>query len=150
MKRLSRLRQLTEYLRALKLPESCNAGTALVVDQDNATAALSRASGDMLLIALPEISETGQDSDSFRSTLSAAFFALARVNGPARTQESADGAYDRLLDLVQLLLSRMEGDLSGSGCPLLAGLSLTDVQVVPQYSLFGGWSGWSVEMTFKG
>lgn len=148
MKRLSRLISLNSYLRSMKLPDGTD--VVHVVDQENATAALAKAAGDHLLVAVPEISEHGRDSDSFSSTLSAAFFVLARVNGTGRTQISADAAYDRLLVLAQELLSTIEGDLTSGGCTLVAGLVLTDVQVTPIYSIFGGWSGWAVEMTFEG
>lgn len=149
MKRLSKLTNLNNYLRGLRLPEDSDAGIVHVVDQENATAALSKAAGDQLLIAVPEATEHGSDSDCFSSTLSAAFFALARVNGPSRTQESAEAAYGRLLELVRSLLSKIEEDLTSGGCRLISGLSLTEVQVIPQYSIFGGWSGWSVELTFE-
>ena len=149
MKRLSKLINLNNYLRGLRLPEDSGAGIVHVVDQENATAALSKAAGDQLLIAVPEVTERGRDSDSFSSTLSAAFFTLAKVNGPAKTQESAEAAYRRLLELAQSLLSKIESDLTSGGCRLISGLSLTEVQVIPQYSIFGGWSGWSVELTFE-
>lgn len=150
MKRLTRLKNLNDYLRSLRLPDGSGTGVVYVVDQENAAAALARASGDQLLIAVPEESEHGRDSDGFSSTLSAAFFAVAKVNGAARTQESAVAAYDRLLGLVQALLLMIERDLTSGGCTLMSGIRLTDVQVVPQYSIFGGWSGWSVELTFEG
>lgn len=149
MKRLSRLKNLSEYFLSLRAPESSSAGVIHVVDQENATAALSQAAGDQILVALPEASEHGRDSDSFSSSVSAAFFVLAKINGPSRTQRIADAAYARLLDTAQELLSMIERDLTSGGCRLISGLVLSEVRTVPQYSIFGGWSGWSVELTFE-
>lgn len=149
MKRLSRLINLNDYLRGLRPPSGTEAGVVHVVDQENASAALSRAAGDQILIAVPECVELGRDTDSFSSSISAAFFVLAKVNGPSRTQASADEAYDRLLNLAQEMLRIIEGDLTSGGCRLISGLVLSEVRTVPQYSVFGGWSGWSVEMTFE-
>lgn len=50
-------------------------------------------------------------------------------------------------------LEQLERDLSGIGtgapCPLLAGLNLTTADVVPEYSIFGGWSGWYMEIVLE-
>ncbi len=55
--------------------------------------------------------------------------------------------------LCQAALDRIAEDLTGApasgGCPLLAGMNITEVSVVPIYSAFGGWSGWSVEITLE-
>lgn len=150
MKRLLKLVNLNKYLYGFHLSEGTETNIMRVVDQENATAALSRAAGDQLLIAIPEVDEHGRSSDSFSSTLSAAFFVLAKVNGPTRTHDLADAAYDRLLGIVQQLLAKIDNDLTSGCCSLLSGLALTDIHVVPLYSIFGGWSGWSIEMTFEG
>ena len=151
MKRLSKLRKLTEYLSAFRLEDWPGIVPVRVVDNENATSQLSKAYGDQLLVALPEARDAGNTTDSFRESVSAAFFALAKINGPARTVKLADETYLRLLEVSQAILDRLEEDLTGGEtgmpCPLLAGLSLTDVNVVPEYSIFGGWSGWSVEIT---
>lgn len=149
MKRLSRLKTVNDYLHGLRLPPGAGADIVLVVDQENATAALSRASGDQILISVPESVERGDNTDSFTSSVSAAFFVLAKINGPSRTQELADKTYSRLLGLAQGLLSAIENDLTSGGCRLMSGLILSEVRTVPQYSIFGGWSGWSVELTFE-
>lgn len=147
MKRLSKLRNLTKYLTAFRLADWPDITPLRVVDGENATGQLSKASGDQILVALPEARDNGRDTDTFDETVSTAFFVLAKVNGPARTQESADAAYLRLLEIAQAILDRLEFDLTERPCQLLAGLSLTDVNVVPEYSVFGGWSGWSIEIT---
>ena len=149
MKRLSRLINLNDYLRDLRPPLGAEACVVHVVDQENAAAALSRAAGDQIVVAVPECVEQGRSSDSFSSTVSAAFFVLAKVNGPSRTQATTDEAYGRLLALAQEMLSVIERDLTSGGCRLISGLVLSEVRTVPQYSIFGGWSGWSVEMTFE-
>lgn len=152
MKRLSKLIRLTNYLAGFRLPDYPDIVPVRVVDQENATSQLgSDAAGDQLLIAVPEDREYGQNTDSFSDTLSTAFFVLAKINGPAWTQALADETYSRLLEVSQAILEKLDEDLTGGDigrpCPLLAGLTLTDVNIVPEYSVFGGWSGWSIEIT---
>ncbi len=152
MKRLLKLRKLTEYLSAFRVPDYPDIVPVRVVDQENATGQLgSDACGTQVLIAVPEARDYGRDTDSFSETLSTAFFVLAKIIGPAWTSDLADATYLRLLVISQLILDKLEEDLTGGEvgmpCPLLAGLSLTDVNIVPEYSVFGGWSGWSIEIT---
>lgn len=149
MKRLARLKDVNDYLKNLHPPAGTEADIVHVVDQENAAAALSRASGDQILVAVPESVEHGEYTDSFTFSISAAFFTLARINGPSRTREAADEAYSRLLSLAQAMISAIESDLTSGGCRLMSGLILSEVRTVPQYSIFGGWSGWSVELTFR-
>jgi len=151
MKRLQKLKRVNSYLAGFLLAGYPDIVPARVVNAENATGLLSKAAGDQILIALPECRDSGQSSDEYTEYISSAFFVLAKVNGPARTQATADAAYQRLLEIAQDIVKKLEEDLTipanGSPCPLLAGLSLTDVSVTPEYSLFGGWSGWSVEIT---
>lgn len=151
MKRLAKLRKVTEYLSVFRIPEWPDINPVQVVDGENATSQLSKATGDQVLVALPEARDYGRDTDGFSESVSTAFFVLAKINGPARTVELADETYLRLLEVSQAILNKLEEDLSGGEmgmpCPQLAGLSLTDVNVVPEYSVFGGWSGWSIEIS---
>lgn len=151
MKRLSKLRKVTEYLSTFRIPGWPDITPVRVVDGENASGQLAKAAGDQVLAAVPEARDYGRDTDGFSESVSTAFFVLAKINGPARTVKLADETYLRLLEVSQAILDKLEEDLSGGQtgmpCPLLAGLSLTDVNVVPEYSVFGGWSGWSIEIT---
>ena len=154
MKRLSKLKKLADYLSTFRVPGYSDIVPVRVVDQENATSQLgSDAYGDQVLIAVPEAREYGRDTDSFSEILSTAFFVLANINGPAWTPALADETYSRLLEVSQAILDKFDADLTGGEtgmpCPLLAGLSLTDVNIVPEYSVFGGWSGWSIEITLN-
>jgi hypothetical protein len=125
----------------------------MTVNQENATSQLARTAGEQLLIALPEGRSTGRDSDSFEETVSFAMFALSKVNGPARTTESAQIAYGNLLqildDCLEQLVLDLTGGETGAPCPQLAGLELTTADVVPEYSVFGGWSGYYMEIVLE-
>ena len=153
MKRLQRLARVTEYLHRFRILERPEMKPILTVNQENVTSQLSRAAGEQLLIALPEGRMSGRDTDTFDETVSFAFFALSKVNGPARTSDTAEVAYLRLLELMAGCLEQLERDLSGVGtgapCPFLAGLNLTTADVVPEYSIFGGWSGWYMEIVLE-
>lgn len=153
MKRLQKLINVSNYLETFSIPGFQDIKPIRVVDGDNASGYLSKAAGRQLLIALPEGRSYGQDTDTFRESVGLAFFALAKINGPSRTQEIADRTYRELLAVSQAVLDRISGDLigaPGSGtCPLLAGLNITEVSMVPIFSAFGGWSGWSIELTLE-
>lgn len=153
MKRLQRLARVTEYLHRFQVPSYPEITPIITVNQENATSQLARASGDQLLIALPEGRSSGRDSDTFDETVSFAFFALSKVNGPARTPESAQVAYGRLLEILDSCLDQLVQDLTGGEtgepCPQLAGLALTTADVVPEYSVFGGWSGYYMEIVLE-
>lgn len=151
MKRLAKLRKVTEYLSTFRIPGWPDITPVRVVDGENASSQLAKAAGDQVLAAVPEARDYGRDTDGFSESVSTAFFVLAKINGPARTVKLADETYLRLLEVSQAILDKLEEDLSvgqtGMPCPLLAGLSLTDVNIIPEYSVFGGWSGWSLEIT---
>lgn len=153
MKRLQKLKTLTRYLETFRMEDWPGIIPKSVVDNENATGQLSKAAGDQVLIALPELQQSGESTDSFSSSLSTAFFVLAKINGPARTPELASETYSRLASICESILERLEQDMDGDGiaapCPLLSGLSLFYVSIIPVYSVFGGWSGYSIEMTFS-
>lgn len=149
MKRLQKLKKLTEYLVGFRLQDYPDIKPIRVVDQENATGQLTKASGDQVLTAMPEAQDYGRDTDSFSESVSTAIFVLAKINGPARTPELADATYLRLLEIAQAILDKLDEDLSSGTCPLLRGFTLTDLNVIPEYSMFGGWSGWSIEITLS-
>lgn len=145
MKRLQKLNDLGRYLASFSIDGAC---CGYVVTQADATSRLNSAVGDQVLLARPEMHQDG-DSDRFRQTLSTAIFVLAKDLGAGRTDELADGQYDRLADLAGRILEKIGDDCSSGSCSLMAGLNLISVDVVPEYSLFGGWNGYSVELKFE-
>ena len=148
MKRLSRLIKVNDYLRTFTVPDHRGLIPIRVVDQGDATSRLSNATGEQVVIALPECTQRG-GTDSYVDNIALAFFVLAKITGPARTQELADATFARLLDIANAIVERFCDDMSAGHCPLLNGLSLGSLNVMPEYSLFGGWSGWSVEITHE-
>ena len=153
MKRLQKLINVSNYLETFSVPGYQGIKPIRVVDGENASGHLAKAAGQQLLVALPEVRSFGQNTDTFTESVGLAFFALAKINGPSRTQEVADRTYRELLGVCQAALGRIAEDLIGApgsgACPLLAGLNITEAAVAPIYSAFGGWSGWSVELTLE-
>ena len=153
MKRLQKLITVSRYLLNFSEPGYLDIKPIRVVDGDNATGYLSKAAGKQLLVALPEGRATGPNTDTFTESVSLAFFALSKINGPSKTQEVTDETYDELLQICQAAIDKLVEDLSGNpsgkGCPLLAGLNITEFSAIPIYSTFGGWSGWSAELTLE-
>ena len=147
MKRLSKLKNLNRYLKTFAIPEHPDIRPIRIVDQGDATSRLSKASGDQVLIALPECNQSGS-TDQWREQISFAFFIIARVNNQMRNPEVEDESYSRLLDIADILLERLCDDMEDRPCGFLGGLELSDINIIPEYSIFGGWSGYSIEIVF--
>ena len=153
MKRLQKLARVTEYLTQFQVPGYPDIIPIMTVNQENAASQLQRTYEEQLLIAMPEGRCSGQDSDSFDNSVSFAIFSLSKVNGPARTPETAEIAYAKLLRILDLCLDKIVVDIQGDEktdpCPMLAGLDLTTVDVIPEFSIFGGWSGYYMEVVLE-
>lgn len=153
MKRLQKLAKVTDYLMQFQVPGFPDINPTMTVNQENAASQLLRTSGEQLLIAMPEGRFSGRDSDSFDNSVSFAIFSLSKVNNPARTPETAEIAYAKLLRILDLCLDKIVEDIRGSEkndpCPMLAGLDLTTVDVIPEYSIFAGWSGYYMEIVLE-
>ena len=114
MKRLQKLISVNSYLETFSVPGFQDIRPIRVVDGDNASGYLTKAGGKQLLAALPEGRSFGQNTDTFSESVELAFFALAKINGPSRTQEIADRTYHELLEICQAVLDRIAEDLTGT------------------------------------
>lgn len=145
MKRLEILRRVNKYLIGFRCPD-CDLIPVIVTAQGDATSRLAKLAGDQILAARPETHQEG-DSDGHGDEISLAFFVLAKDLGPAYTPELENETYERLADISSSVLTKFTEDTTR--CSLLAGLSLASVDVVPESSLFGGWIGYSIDITLK-
>ena len=66
-----------------------------------------------------------------------------------KTMDLENVQYRKLLLIADAILGKIADETSGNDCTLVSGLSLSSVQITPAASLFGGWSGWSVELSFE-
>ena len=48
-----------------------------------------------------------------------------------------------------MILAYIAEETSSQNCRLVTGLALASVDVVPEASVFGGWSGYSIELSFE-
>lgn len=145
MKRFQRLISLTEYIEGFSLP---GISPIVTTAQADATSKLQHLSGVQVLAARPECRQQG-DSDSYSSVLSTAFFVVAKGLGSANTPERERKQYGELLDIASQIVERVAADSTAGTCGLLSGMSLASVEIVPEASIFGGWLGYSVELTFE-
>ena len=145
MKRFQRLISLTEYIEGFSLP---GISPIVTTAQSDATSKLQHLSGVQVLAARPECRQQG-DSDSYSSVLSTAFFVVAKWLGPAGTPERERKQYGELLDIASQIVEQVAADSTSGTCGLLSGMSLAAVEIVPEASIFGGWLGYSVELTFE-
>ena len=101
-----------------------------------------------VLVARPEVHQRG-DSDTFREELGTVIFVLEKGLGLDKTEESENEQYSRLLEIADLILAYIAEETSSQNCRLVTGLALASVDVVPEASVFGGWSGYSIELSFE-
>ena len=57
--------------------------------------------------------------------------------------------YYQMLSGPHLILAYITEEASSYNCQLVTGLSLASADVVPEASVFGGWSGYSIELSFE-
>lgn len=153
MSRLSKLQRLTKYLAGLKVGTCGCAGSPRIGSisttvQSDATSQLAHLSGIQILIARPEVHQRG-GTDSFREELGTVIFVLEKGLGPDKTKESENEMYSRLLEVADAVVATIADETSSQYCRLVTGLSIASVDVVPEASLFGGWSGYSIELSFE-
>lgn len=147
MKRLERLIKLTQYLTEFRLPGT-DIDPIRVVNHDHATSRLNNQRGTQILIARPEVKHSG-NSDTYTEFFTTALFVLEKDLGTSRTDSREDEQYDRLLELTSNVLTKIENDAGDFDNPYLKSLTLTSVEIVPETSIFGGWSGYSIELEFQ-
>ena len=153
MNRLQKLLKLTDYLSKLRMTASDGCDTVdvepiMTTAQADATSKLGHRSGVQVLIARPEENQTG-NSDYHRDYIGTAIFVLEKGLGLDKTMDLENVQYRKLLLIADAILGKIADDTSGNDCNLVSGLSLSSVQITPEASLFGGWSGWSVELSFE-
>lgn len=147
MRRFEKLTNLSLYLAQFR-PKCFDGQPILVVNQGKATSRLVNRKGVQVVIARPEEHQTG-NSDSYVSDMQTAIFVLEKDLTSDRTDETENEQYARLLDIAVGIMTEIEADVTASCNEYLRGLSLTSAGIVPEASLFGGWSGYSIEISFE-
>lgn len=153
MNRLQKLQRLTDYLTTfrMKVFEDCKEvyiRPMMTTAQSDATSKLAHQSGVQVLFARPECDQQG-NSDYHMDTVATIVFVLEKILGPDIAPDLENSQYSRLLLIADSILGKISDDTSGDNCNLMTGLSLSSVNIVPEASLFGGWSGFSLELTFE-
>ncbi len=153
MNRLRKLLKLTDYLSKFRMTVRDDRDTVeidplMTTAQVDATSKLAHRSGVQVLFARPEENQTG-NSDYHRDYIGTAIFVLEKGLGLDKTMDLENVQYRKLLLIADAILGKIADDTSGNDCNLVSGLSLSSVQITPEASLFGGWSGWSIELSFE-
>ena len=146
---LRKLRNLNGYLRDLRLPGRQDVAFSYVTSQADATSRLDKASGFQVLVARPDCTVNMVD-DGLRKSFDTAVFVLEKDLGNGKTDKAEALQYDRAEMIMDEILGRLIGDLGSDTCHALAGLSLVNVVISPEIFIFGGWNGYSMQLTFEG
>lgn len=149
MKRLRNLNSLNQYLRDFSLPlHRDNVACSYVTSQADATSLLDKRSGKQVLLARPELRQSGE-GDSFIDVIDTAVFVLAKDLGAAKTQEKENALFYELEGIADDILSKIDCDLTSGSCSLLPGFYIDEVIVSPEIQIFGSWCGYSLAITFR-
>lgn len=146
MKRFQRLARLSEYINNFKTPESGLKALVSTAASD-ATSMMTHSSDFQVVVARPEERQDG-GIDNFTSSISTAFFIVCPKLGAVSTPEREAAQYSRALEIADEIVGKISDDISAGNCNLLSGLSISSVDIVPEASIFGGWMGYSVEISF--
>lgn len=153
MNRLQKLQRLTDYLASFSMTvfEDCKevyVRPIMTTAQADATSKLAHQSGVQVLIARPGGDQQG-NSDYHGDSMATAIFVLEKNLGLEKSVDRENAQYARLLQIADAILGKISDDTSGDDCTMVSGLSLSSVIIVPEASLFGGWSGYSLELSFE-
>ena len=149
MRNLQKLRNLNEYLRDLRFPLMQDTRFSYVTSQADATSRLDKAFGFQILIARPDCTIDYRDAAG-RQTFDTAIIVLAKDLGNGKTDEEETRQYDRAEAIMDAILDKILSDLESDTCSSLSGLSLSSIVISPEVYIFGGWNGYSMELTFEG
>ncbi|MGM9756912.1 MAG: hypothetical protein ACI3ZM_02040 [Candidatus Cryptobacteroides sp.] len=141
--------RLNDYLTGFSID---NDGTPLkaimTTAQADATSKLSFLSGIQVLAARPDERRT-YNGDSYSRSLNTAFFVVAKGLAQSGDYEMENEQYRLLARLAAAIVDRVMSDSTSGVCNLLAGLAVASVDIAPESSIFGGWCGYSVEISFE-
>lgn len=142
------IKQLTDYLRSLQYERGgLNYKVSMVVSVDNCVSVLERPDVQprRVLVAHPVYSDSG-NTDTYLGSFSTVIFVLEKSQEQQRTDDSEASQFVGILNTVDELCSRIENDISNG---VLCGFDLVSIQISPEYSVFGGWLGYSIEVSLR-
>lgn len=148
MKRFDKLHNLMLYLSEFKMPE-LDIKPRVCISQAQATSRLAMCKGSQIIIARPELTESGRDSNTYNASLSTAFFVVEKALGQNASDERDNEQFNRLLDIASKVMTKIEQDTEDWDCQYLRGLTISAIEVAPETSIFGGWCGYSIEIFFR-
>ena len=150
MNSLKKLAQLNKYLRCLRLPGRQDVTFSYVTNQADATSRLDKASGAQVLMARPDCSLRSISEDHIESYLDTVIFVLDKDLGAGKTDAAEEKQYDKLEAITGDILDLIYRTIAESSCEMLSGFRLASATVTPEAMIFGGWTGYSIELSFEG
>ena len=150
---LENLRRIIEYCETMAtgLPVPT---PHIVADENQGTTVLNNPTleGPQVVISLPLAKLTG-NSDAMAGPLTFLIYTLEKAQAMTATQYTVVGQYLAMVDLMKVILEKFAADIGGQSaygtCPLLAGMELHEIELLPTAGMFGGWNGYSAAVTLK-
>lgn len=149
MRRFDKLSNLMLYLSEFRVPD-LDIEPRICASQGQATTRLAMcANKPQIVIARPELTESGRDSNTYNSSLNTAIFVVEKALGADSLAERDEEQFHRLLDIASKVMTKIEQDTEDWDCQYLRDLTISAVEVAPETSIFGGWCGYSIEIFFR-
>lgn len=149
---------LEKTIRLIKYCQNINAGMNnipaphLVATEDQGSLTLNspKHTPQQVVISLPQAALAGS-CNNIKGPHTFIIFVLEKGKEQTRTQ--SDNLYLRTAEMLEQLLTKIVDDISGNNssgqCPLLCGMELVAVEIIPEAGRFGGWNGWSATLTLE-
>ncbi len=139
---------ITDYFTKItELAESIPAIKHLVfVTSDNqATTRLKDKSGICLVAVIPSFDVSGQLARSVDDA--STYFFVVRKAKPDDKKDQEQSLYQETQDVLYALKDSISNKAE-EGCSVFWRLSPESIHIDPEYNTFGGFSGWSMSMSF--
>ena len=145
---LEKLSKLNGYLKNFNLEDRPEVTFNYVTGYDDAATLLQTRTGIQVLVVRPEARLAFKDLDEPQSiVMDTVFFALEKDLGAGRTSRLECEQYDRTLEVLSDIFSKLMED--NEGCEGFAGLTLTSAEVKPESKVFASWNGYSLALEIE-
>jgi hypothetical protein len=140
----AKLIKLIDYLPTL------GENVHIVGDEQNGTIALRSSAlvGPQIVVALPSAEMDG-NCDALNGPLTLIVFALEKALAASSTPPQMRGQYRGCVEQLEQIIGKMTDDMTSGECPLLCGMDMQEVTLMPEAGVFGGWNGYSATIVMR-
>ena len=150
---LKNIKRIIDYCRTISDGHTIPA-PHIVADENQGTSVLNSPAieGPQLIISMP-LAKLSGNCDAMTGPHTFIIYALEKGQAMTATKCNFVGQYLATVNMLNDVLEKFSADIGGQGspgvCPLLAGMELIEIEVLPAAGVFGGWNGYSAAISLK-